>query len=161
MSTCNCICINVTFSDLSSKGTLSPTTAPTMTPIAGVTPSPVQFLVDEEEEVDAEEEVDTEEDVVQPRDGEENAIHWSIWIIIAASAFLILGCAIAFFCYRRCSTLERKNSNRSSVTDRADSAYWASKLKQLDTEARLSTGVPLNFDPGDEIKQENERRGSV
>jgi len=82
----------------------------------------------------------------------------NLWIIIVCILILILACVIAFFVYRRFFKSEHSAVKRSSTAEREDNDYWASKMKQLDTEARLSTGVPLEFDVDVE---DQKRRGSV
>merc|ERR1712228_549123 len=110
-------------------------------------------------------------DIVDPNENKEskneNTMHWSIWIVIgASSALLIIGCIIFFILYRRRSNDNKErampNSPKTSmVIDKADDDYWAAKMRQLDTEARLSTGMPVEFDPDVEMQDDDQRRGSV
>merc|ERR1712130_942053 len=106
------------------------------------------------------------EEVILPND--ENDMHWSIWLSVGLSVLLFLICiGLLIVVVRRryaSDDEETRHAKRSSVVDKADNDYWANKMRQLDTEARLSSNMPIEFDPNTDAADqgsEHPRRGSV
>merc|ERR1712129_354748 len=107
--------------------------------------------------------IDTNEEE-QDKSSTDDTIDVMLWIVIGSSILLIAGIIVVFIlCCKRKRKLkqaaEEPNSPTAQMVDQnADDDYWASKMRQLDTEAKLSTGVKIEFDAE---QQDEDRRGSI